>query len=59
MKNNTYKKYKNSYRWNSFSHYNASWASNHRGWSKMKKRIKRIAKRREARENNKKYKEEV
>ena len=30
-----------------FSHYYASWAKNHRGWAKMKRFNKRLAKRRE------------
>lgn len=29
-----------------FSHWYATWANNHRGWAKMKKRNKRIAKKR-------------
>lgn len=32
-----------------FSHYYASWAKNHRGWAKMKRFNKRLAKRRERR----------
>ena len=38
-----------------FFHRYACWANNHRGWSKMKKANKRLAKRRERR----KWKEEV
>lgn len=33
-----------------FSRLFASWAKNHRGWSKMKKKNKRLAKRREKQE---------
>ena len=33
-----------------FSHRWACWANNHRGWAKMKKSNKRIAKRRERRQ---------
>ena len=33
-----------------FSHYFACWANNHRGWAKMKKQNKKIAKKRERRE---------
>ena len=32
-----------------FSHRYACWANNHRGWAKMKKANKRLAKRREGR----------
>ncbi len=32
-----------------FSHRYACWANNHRGWAKMKKANKRLAKRRERR----------
>ena len=43
-KNNTYKKH---IPWQSeFSHRYACWANNHRGWAKMKKANKRLAKRR-------------
>lgn len=48
-KQSTYRGYLNPQ--SVFSHYYASWARNHRGWAKMKKANKRIAKRRIARED--------
>lgn len=43
-KQNIYKGFLN---WQSdFSHYFACWANNHMGWSKMKKKNKKIAKKR-------------
>lgn len=36
-----------------FSHRYACWASNHRGWAKMKKKNRRLAKRKMQREINK------
>lgn len=35
-----------------FDHHFASWANNHRGWAKMKKFNKRLAKRRLKQEKN-------
>lgn len=44
--------YKGFLPWQSeFSHHWACWANNHRGWAKMKKANKRIAKRRIRREH--------
>lgn len=47
-KQNTYKGLFKSWQ-SEFSHQYASWASNHNGWSKMKKQNRRIAKKRERR----------
>lgn len=41
-----------------FSHRYACWANNHRGWSKMKKSNKRLAKTREKRELEKQIRSE-
>ena len=40
-----------------FDHYFACWANNHMGWAKAKKFNKRIAKKRERREINKRINE--
>ena len=42
-----------------FSHRYACWASNHRGWAKMKKSHKRLAKRRLRREMDKEVDHEI
>ena len=42
-----------------FSHRWACWASNHMGWSKMKKSNKRVAKKRERRVLNRRITEEI
>lgn len=41
-----------------FSHYCACWANNHRGWAKMKKANKRLAKHRLKDELRKEYMQE-
>lgn len=55
-RNNTYKGF---LRWQSdFSHHYACWAHNHRGWAKMKKFNKRLAKRRMRSEERKRMMED-
>lgn len=54
--------YKGFYNWwnnDQFSHKYACWANNHRGWAKMKKFNKRIAKRRLKQHTQKDIKEEL
>ena len=42
-----------------FSHYNAGWANNHRGWQKMKKKNKRMFKKKFRRETEKEIEKEL
>lgn len=42
-----------------FSYFNSGWANNHRGWSKMKKKNKRVFKKKFRRETKKEIEQEL